>query len=80
VPRVPRNAGRWTEITALDVVRERAERALAVHALSAADATQLGAALVAVKDRPRRRSFVTADPRLATAAEAEGFDVVVPHR
>lgn len=68
----------WTEIAALDLVRERAERALAVHPLTAADAMQLGAALIQVRDRPKGRGFVTADDRLATAARAEGFDVIVP--
>jgi len=69
---------RFVEIIALDSVRERAERVLAVHALTAADALQLGAALALVSDRPRRRGFVTADERLAQAAEAEGFDAIVP--
>jgi predicted nucleic acid-binding protein len=70
----------WTEIDALALVRERSERLLAVHALTAADALQLGAALIQVRDRPKGRAFVTADDRLALAAEAEGFDVLVPQR
>jgi hypothetical protein len=69
---------RWTEIEAFSSVRDRAERALAAHPLRAADALQLGAALVLVSERPRGRGFVTADERLAVAARAEGFDVVVP--
>ena len=76
--RLDRLARGWTEIEALDTTRERAERALAVHVLAVADALQLGAALVAMRDRPKHRSFVTADERLAAAARAEGFDVVVP--
>lgn len=68
----------WTEVDALEPARERAERALGVHVLTAADALQLGAALVAARDRPKRRVFITADERLADAARAEGFDVVVP--
>jgi uncharacterized protein len=68
----------WTEIDALGIVRERAERLLAVHVLTAADALQLGAALIQVRDRPKGRAFVTADDRLALAADAEGFDVIVP--
>lgn len=71
-------ASAWTEIDALTVVRERGERLLGGHALTAADAMQLGAALVLVRDRPKSRAFVTADERLARAAEAEGFDVIVP--
>lgn len=68
----------WTEIDAVEPTRERAERALGVHVLTAADAMQLGAALVAARDRPKRRVFVTADERLADAARAEGFDAVLP--
>lgn len=68
----------WTEIDAVSLVRERAERLLAVHPLAAADALQLAAALILVRDRPKRRAFVTADDRLAVAAEAEGFEVIVP--
>ena len=68
----------WTEIDALTLVRERSERLLAVHPLTADDSLQLGAALIQVRDRPRGRAFVTADDRLATAAEAEGFEVIVP--
>jgi predicted nucleic acid-binding protein len=51
---------------------------LAVHPLTAADALQLGAALILVRDRPKGRAFVTADDRLAAAAEAEGFEVILP--
>jgi predicted nucleic acid-binding protein len=68
----------WTEIDALGLVRERSERLLAAHALTAADSLQLGAALIQVRDRPKGRAFVTADDRLAVAADAEGFDVIVP--
>lgn len=76
--RLDRLARGWTEVDAVEVVRERAERLLAVHPLSAADAMQLGAALVAVRDRPKGRALVTADDRLGDAAQAEGFDVLVP--
>jgi uncharacterized protein len=76
--RLEKIARTWTEIDALGIVRERSERLLASHALTAADALQLGAALIQVRDRPKGRAFVTADDRLASAAEAEGFDVIVP--
>lgn len=69
---------RWNEVTAIDLIRDRAERALAVHDLRAADAMQLAAALVQCEDRPKRRRFITADSKLAAAALAEGFDVIVP--
>lgn len=78
--RVERLARGWTEVDAVDEVRERAERLLAQHPLAAADSLQLAAALVATRDRPRRRAFVTADDRLAAAAEGEGFDVIVPKK
>lgn len=68
----------WTEVSSLDSVCERAERLLGVHPIRAADALQLGAALVLVKDRPRRRGFVTADTTLAQAAAREGFETLVP--
>ena len=69
---------RVTEVVAFEAVRERAERVLAVHPLASADALQLAAALTLTSDRPRRRGFVCADDRLARAASAEGFDVIVP--
>jgi len=69
---------RWHEIIDVDLVRERAERLLAQHALRAADALQLAAALVLARDRPRGRDLVTADGELARAATSEGFRVVVP--
>jgi predicted nucleic acid-binding protein len=70
-------ARRWDEISDLDLVRDRAERLLALHGLRAADALQLAAALVLTRDRPRGRDFVTADGALAQAAAAEGFRVLI---
>jgi hypothetical protein len=69
-------AAAWTEIAALGPVRERALRLVATHALRAADAMQLGAALVAVADRPAGNEFVCADRRLRDAAAREGFTVL----
>jgi predicted nucleic acid-binding protein len=68
----------WTEVEALHLVRERAERLLGAHPLRAADALQLAAALVLVEERPRGWFFVTCDDRLGQAGEAEGFTVAVP--
>ena len=62
-----RLARAWHEVEAIEPVRERAERALALHVLAAADALQLGAALLAVGDRPKNRVFITADDRLGEA-------------
>lgn len=69
----------WTEITALAAVRDRALRLVATHPLRAADAMQLGAALVAVSDRPAGHEFACADARLRAAAEREGFTVLPAH-
>ncbi len=70
-------AAAWTEVDGLVAVRARAGRVVAVHPLRAADALQLAAALVLSKERPRW-PFVTGDRQLASVAELEGFDVIVP--
>jgi predicted nucleic acid-binding protein len=67
---------RWVEIDDFRAVRIRAQRLLETHPLRAADALQLGAALVLVSDRPERTPFVTLDGRLAEVATQEGFEVV----
>lgn len=69
-------AAAWTEISALGPVRERALRLVATHPLRAADVMQLGAALVAVADRPSGHAFVCTDLRLCEAAAREGFAVL----
>jgi uncharacterized protein len=66
----------WSEITAVELVRERANRLLEVHSLRAADALQLASALVAVGDQPQGVEFVTFDETLAEAAEKEGFKIL----
>jgi predicted nucleic acid-binding protein len=78
VSRIDGLAAAWTEVTDLDLVRDRAERLLAVHVLRAADALQLAAALVLVDERTRGRDFVVVDGGLADAATAEGFNVIIP--
>ena len=65
----------WSEITATDEVRDTAARLLRRHELRAADALQLGAALVWARGRPEGRGLCTFDERLAEAAHAEGFDL-----
>jgi predicted nucleic acid-binding protein len=62
-------------VTHVEGVRRRAERLVSVHALSAADALQLGAALVASEDQPDQLDFVTLDRPLARCAQLEGFRV-----
>ena len=76
--RIEARAARWTEVDAIEQVRQRAERLLGVHALRAAEALQLGAALALFDDRPSGRSLLTRDSELAGAAGREGFSVIVP--
>ena len=69
---------RWSEVTAIDLVRRHAERIVETHPLRAADALQLGAALAAAEDDPATLDFVTLDRQQALAAEREGFRVLGP--
>ncbi len=69
---------RWSEVTAIEVVRRHAERLVERHPLRAADALQLGAALAAAEDDPAALDFVTLDRQQALAAEREGFRVLGP--
>jgi len=66
----------WSEVTAWDAVCARARRLLEVHALTAADALHLAAALVAVEERPLGVAFLTFDRALGDAAEREGFTLL----
>ena len=66
-------AAAWYQVAPTDVVRGHARRLLLRHALRAADALQLGAALVWAEDRPNAHRFCTLDERLAVAARREGF-------
>lgn len=70
--------GRWSEVTAVEAVRRHAERLVEAHSIRAADALQIGAALVAAEDRPGSLGFVTFDGTQAVAAEREGFPVLGP--
>jgi hypothetical protein len=56
-------------------VKGIAERLLRVHTLRAADALQLGAALVWADGAPNGLVLYGYDRRLAAAAEREGFEV-----
>ena len=71
-------AAAWQEIQPVVSVRRIAMRLLRVHPLGAADALQLGAAIVASENEPSTLSLVTLDDRLAQAAEREGFPVTRP--
>jgi hypothetical protein len=70
--------GQWSEITAIETVRRHAERIVETHKLRAADALQIGAAMIAAEDNPAGLEFVTFDENLAHAAEREGFCVLGP--
>ncbi len=66
----------WSEVTAVESVRRHAERIVESHPLRAADALQVGAALVAAEGDPGFVDFVTFDRGQAEAAEREGFRVL----
>jgi uncharacterized protein len=70
----------WAEVQPSDQVRGIATRLLRVHAIRAADALQLAAALVAAEGHPASLAVVTLDERLGLAAEREGLRVVAPGR
>ena len=65
----------WDEILATEAVRAFALALPDDYALRAGDAWQLAAALVWCRERPRGRSFVCWDKRLAKAAAEVGFTV-----
>jgi predicted nucleic acid-binding protein len=65
-----------TEVIDVHAVRSRAMALLARHALRAADAAQLGAALLVAEGEPRSLPFVCFDRRLTEAASREGFPVL----
>ena len=71
---------RWEDLIDTCIIVEpsssilsRAKRLLLSHALSAADALQLGAALIGFQERPENAGFFSADKRLLQAATREGF-------
>jgi len=66
----------WHEIVPSDAVRRTAERLLRTHALRAADALQLAAALIAADHDPTSLELVCMDERLRIAARREGFTVL----
>jgi hypothetical protein len=66
------------EVVPSEEVRALAADAIERHDLRAADAMQLAAALVLCRERPRGRSFVCFDKKLATAADILGFTVLPP--
>ena len=68
----------WSEVQQSEILRSTAERLLAVHALRAADAFQLAAALHWCQRQPMNRELVSFDVRLRDAAYKEGFTILPP--
>ena len=66
-------ADAWVEVQPSGMLRGTAERLLAVHALRAADAFQLAAALQWCQRQPTNMEFVSFDTRLREAGYREGF-------
>jgi predicted nucleic acid-binding protein len=66
----------WNEVTDVLAVRARATSLLARHPLRAADAGQLGAALLVAEQGSAGFTFVCLDQRLNEAAEREGLRVL----
>jgi predicted nucleic acid-binding protein len=69
-------ADAWTEVQPSEILRETAERLLAVHLVRAADAFQLAAALHWCQRQPTNRELVSFDTRLREAAYKEGFTIL----
>ncbi len=66
----------WDEVSDALAVRMRAVAVLAREPIRAADAAQLGAALLIAGPDPASLEFVCLDRRLASAAERERFAVL----
>ena len=71
-------AAGWHEIQPVETARRTARRLLRVHALRAADALQLAAAIVASEGHPGSLEVVSLDDRLIAVARREGFPVLKP--
>lgn len=69
-------AGGWDEVTEVLTVRARAEALLARYPLRAADAGQLGAALLVQEQLAGPLTFACRDQRLLSAADLEGLRVL----
>ncbi len=69
-------AASWHEVPPTAAVRTLAVRLLRTHPLRAADSQQLAAALTLAQAGLANLAFLTADVRLADAAEIEGLVVI----
>jgi len=66
----------WSEVQPSELVRQRAERLLAIHSLRSADAFQFAAALIWAQENPQGHEIVCLDQNLREAAHKEGFTVL----
>jgi predicted nucleic acid-binding protein len=71
-----RLADAWIEVLPTELLRGTAERLLAVHALRAADAFQLAAALHWCQRQPTDKELVSFDHHLREAGYKEGFTLL----
>ena len=71
-------AADWHEVAPTREIRDIAKRLLRVHALRAADALQLAAALAMAENNPSSLGFVCTDDRLRDAAARQGFTRILP--
>jgi uncharacterized protein len=71
-----RLAEAWIEVQPSELLRGTAERLLAVHALRAADAFQLAAALHWCQRQTTNKELVSFDIRLREAGHKEGFTLL----
>jgi predicted nucleic acid-binding protein len=69
-------ADAWVEVQPTEILRATSERLLAVHALRAADAFQLAAALHWCRRQTTNMEFVSFDSRLREAGHKEGFTLL----
>jgi hypothetical protein len=66
----------WSEVQPGELVRQRAERLLAIHPLRSADAFQLAAALIWAQENPQGLEMVCFDQNLREAGHKEGFTLL----
>jgi predicted nucleic acid-binding protein len=76
ITRARRDLTTWIEVGPSDDVREQSVRLLRVHALRAADAVHLAAAIIASDFQPGTLEFFTLDRNQRAAADKEGFRVI----
>lgn len=66
----------WSEVQPSELVRQRAERLIAIHPLRSADAFQLAAALIWAQENPQGLEIVCLDQNLQEAGHKEGFTLL----